>query len=229
MTTELLPARRPLGLSLDLTKVFSPQTVQVLLECSRIENFKCKALVQMEDMLADHAYFVISGGLKLTKIEQNRRTILDFAGPLEMVGGPLIMHEGLEKRFPVRIESIGDSKLLVIEKKIFHSQLKSMEDFSQFVAQQINSRILWIQSFARFSSLSVRGRIAELLVKKLAHIPGARISRAEVAQAVGASSETVIRVLSAWEELGIVKFKKQVIQELNIDELSHIIHLESRV
>lgn len=227
MNDELPGRYVPLSLVSTLEKIFSRETACVLAAHGHWEKFKYKALIQEVGADAESILFILSGGVKLTKIGSERKAILDIVGPMEIVGGPLIMSENITQQFPVQIDSLAATEVLFIEKKTYHSILKFRDDFSVFLSQQINQRIQRLQAEVLLSQMSVKARVADFLINKLSRIPKIKMTRAEIAQAVGSTHESIIRILSHWEKQGIVHFEKQILTKISLSQLESVIHSSS--
>ena len=202
--------------------VFPKDVYDLILGQATLLKVPHRYLIQEINDDATGFYFVLTGAIKLTKIDKETHALIDVIGPTECFGLPLIMSEQMMQKYPVQVESLGNSELLLIPKETYHQSLKTSESFSTYAALQIKKRIDRLQCSTLVNMLPVEKRIADFVLERLIKIPNIRITRLEIAQAIGSTQESVTRILSKWAALGILKIESRAISHCDRVALEQI-------
>jgi CRP-like cAMP-binding protein len=196
--------------------------VSELLEGSKIVNTKSRQILYAQGEAAEHFGFVTAGLFRLTRINgSEQRTVLDFVGAGGFVGILLMNKAG--SRYPVNVQSIGPGQFLQIPRATYEKYwLKSPEIVrrTQISTMERMEFFQWIREIQRFS---LERKVASLLLR-LSNPENAelRLSRTDIADALGSSVEAVIRILSAWEKSGLVTVDQNGQEFLQIDRLRQL-------
>jgi CRP/FNR family transcriptional regulator len=152
------------------------------------------------------------GKVKLSRSSEGGKTqILDVTGPCGLLGEKDLF---LSERRSVTAEAIEDCVVCFIKREQFLSFIEENPRVALRLIQHLSEQLARAEdrSFA-FTSMDVKRRVAELLLNLASrHGRPARdgcvldvsLSREDLAEMIGATPETVIRVLSAFRKDGVI-------------------------
>lgn len=177
---------------------------------------------------------VVEGALKLVKsTPAGNDVIVFFATPADAVAALLMSKE--KSVYPVSVIAMGDCTVLEIPRRTYNA----IWVHDAPVLQKVNHIL-----FARFGEMHeqkalvkapLSHKVARQLVSLLERFAGnsetilpAPITRQEIADSVGATVESVIRIMSDWSRQGILKTSDQQIEILRMDKLIGILKDESK-
>lgn len=191
-------------------KDFSAELINQLLEDHKIVSTGNKQTVFNQDDQADHFGFVIQGTYSLSKINfSKQRTILDFVSVGGMVGGLLMSLAG--GIYPITVKSIGPGQFLMISKSVYKKYWMQNAAVMQNVQLANIERVQSLQAMRETQRFSLEQKIAWVLLKILSNskdeeIPfEINVSRRDLSDAAGVSTESTIRTLSQWTQQGLIK------------------------
>ena len=157
---------------------------------------------------ADSIYFVLSGALRVeVGDDEGREVILSALGPGEIFGEMGVLGDFKRSATVVAIES---SSLLAIAKAEFKQCLKAHPDVALSIMRDLSARLrLADRKIESLALLDVYGRVARLLLEMAETVDGRKvvmrkISKQDIAKMVGASRETVSRVMRDLQLQGLV-------------------------
>jgi len=189
-------------------------------------NFKKGETVCKRGAFASHIYFLEDGLVKVYLEEKNKNLILMLAIKNNLLGMAAIF-EGNNK-LPYSITTYTDSVVRMIDINIFIQLLKQNSIFSYHIINLLNEKTA--QIYGRFFSLTqkqLHGRLADILLclsnrifkSKSFDLP---ISRADLADLTGMSTESVIRMMKEFKDDGLIDMNSKQIKLLDIDRLERI-------
>jgi CRP-like cAMP-binding protein/CheY-like chemotaxis protein len=187
--------------------------------------YKKKQVLFSEGEIPTCLYYINYGKVKIFKTDQTgNEYITHISRDGEYIGYSNLL-EG--SAYSTTAEAIEDAQICTIRKQDFLFLLHHNHDIANQFIKMLSSDL--IQQETRLLSLayhSVRKRVAEalLLFQSKYHPEGILsmemvISREDLANLVGASKETVIRVLSDFKDEQLVKTTKNSITILNFNKL----------
>lgn len=190
--------------------------------------YKKKQVLFSEGELPTCLYYIIGGKVKLFKTDQaGNEYITNVCGDGEYIGYSSLL-EGTT--YSTAAEAMEDSQVCTIRKQDFLFLLYHNHDVANQFIKMLSADVA--QQELRLLNLayhSVRKRVAEalLLFQSKYHPDGIQslemlISREDLANLVGASKETVIRVLSDFKEEELIKSTKNSITILNFNKLMRL-------
>lgn len=157
-------------------------------------------------------YFVESGRVKISKISADgREQILHFMGPGEVFGEVVLFEEGA---YPATAEAVEDSRVGLILRRDIQQFIQENGEVAFKMLCLLSRRLREAQAKVHELALkNVYGRIAGLLVRlsdQGCKLPDGVlvplvVTRAELANMIGTSRESVSRVLSEWNQKGIIR------------------------
>lgn len=202
-------------------------------------NIKIIYLKKNETLYKEHEdvgeiYFVIYGFFKLQKkVAYELTVILNFLGRGEFLG--IEMSDLPAPRFLATALALEDSAVIVIPRLIFKELLAYNPAIAVAVQQQIGHRLTELHHDRCMENVRLPVRLADFLIRLLGRQPahhGSRImipmTRKEISQRLGKQTETVIRILSQWAKLGLIKTENHYIEILDLEGLKKLVVINSR-
>ncbi|KYG64517.1 hypothetical protein AZI85_03625 [Bdellovibrio bacteriovorus] len=175
-------------------------------------------------------FIVLCGSVRVyDSVSSSEKKIFNFLGRGEYLG---IAMAGLPApKHPATVQCIEDSTFLSIPLSVYNDLLKKIPEVRDLVNRQISERFLELQNDICISRQLTPTRVADLLTRLLKkqellgsyrlQIP---LTRTDIAERIGAQSETVIRILSQWTKHGWIRTDDRHLEILNPQILEDIRH-----
>lgn len=170
---------------------------------------------------------VCSGKVKLSRSSSTGKTqLLNIVSPCGLLGGNDLF---LSDRHTVSAEALEDSTVCLVKKEQFLAFLSAHPTVALRIIQHLSRELARAEHHAfALTSLDVKQRLAALLLD-LADRHGATqpegrvidvpLTRENLAEMIGATPESVIRALSAFRKIGVLKDHAKQIVLLRPDHL----------
>lgn len=146
----------------------------------------------------------------------------DFVEPGQPVGAALITRDTVLGTYPVTVTAIVATEIFELPSAQLAEAIAHTPDLRDFFQRQFAERMRFIQSCREIQSWKVPHRIAFILLKKPQVVMSGFLTRRVLGQIAGTSTESVIRVLSGWQELGLIKIHQRKIEIINYEALEKI-------
>ncbi|MFT4203406.1 MAG: Crp/Fnr family transcriptional regulator [Chitinophagaceae bacterium] len=171
-------------------------------------------------------YCISSGKIKLVNTGENgREHILEILQAGDVAGEFAIFSNSVHRSSAIALES---TQVCFIPKQIFiellHNNRMMTMDVLQTLAQNVESSQDKQKDLAQ---KTVKERLASTLIhfketygETPEHYINIKFSREEIAGFIGTSTETVIRLLSEWNNSHIITLKKKMIRINRLEELN---------
>lgn len=206
------------------------QDIQGLLHEQRLERDQC---IFLEGDAAEYVYIVFTGKVKIVKqAPGGREMILEVFAPGEVFGGATL----LLPRHPATAVSMEAGRLLLLPREDYLALLKRFPPMAFQIIELLRHRLSEAHQVIRgLAAERVEIRVARLLFKLAdkTGVPGdggtrlgLHLTRQDVADMVGCTLETAIRVLSRWQKEGLIRTQEGVITILNRQELERLLASE---
>ena len=177
---------------------------------------------------AEKIYFLFLGRVKIVKSAPDRDFIIEILGPGEPVGTVA----AFERRpFPATAVAIEPSGVVAIPEREFFSLIERRPEITRRLLAGLTLRLMMLNKRLADMTGSVEYRAARLFTT-LAERMGRRehdavvipmvLSRQEIADLVGTTIETAIRIMSRWQKEGLVETDKSGFRIRNPAALSEI-------
>jgi CRP/FNR family transcriptional regulator len=184
----------------------------------------------LEGDAAEYVYIVFEGKVKIVKqAASGKETILEVFAPGEVFGGATL----LLSRHPASAVSMELGVVLCLPRADYHALLKRFPPMAYQVIELLRNRLGEAHQVIRgLAAERVETRVARLLFKLAdkAGVPGEggrqlglQLTRQDIADMVGCTLETAIRILSRWQKEGLIKTEEGVITILNQQELRRLL------
>jgi CRP/FNR family transcriptional regulator len=153
---------------------------------------------------SNYFYFVAEGKIKVSKLASTgKEIVLSFFGPGEMFGEVAVFEN---KSYPASAQALTSTRLLGIKKADFIHFLMQHPQIALRIIAILSSRLRDSQSRLRdLAGERVEQRLARMLLMLSAKmglvIP---FTRQELSDMAGTTTETTIRILSQWNNRGII-------------------------
>lgn len=199
-------------------KIFEVLTLeekQLILANSTHLRFKKGETICKQGAFSNHV-MVITEGLAKTYLEgsNDKNLIIDILKPINWIGLSSIYNEPI---YNFTAATIIDSSICFIEKKIFTEILNNNPAFANIIIGKLcRSSKHFFDKITSLGNKQLHGRFADALLylsKKVAKSPtiDLSITRKEIGELAGISTESAIRLLSELNHDGIIKLDGKVI------------------
>jgi CRP/FNR family transcriptional regulator, nitrogen oxide reductase regulator len=165
---------------------------------------------------ADRIHFLFVGKVKIVKASRDRDLILEILGPGEPVGAVAVFER---RPFPATAVAQEPSGIVSIPERPFFELIEGRPEITRRLLAGLTSRLMSLNRRLADMTGSVEHRAARLFAMLAERIgeketdgalfPPLPLSRQEIADLVGTTSETAIRVMSRWQREGVVETDKQ--------------------
>ncbi|KYG62667.1 hypothetical protein AZI87_15355 [Bdellovibrio bacteriovorus] len=188
-----------------------------------------EVLYRKNDKIND-IFILLCGSVRVyDAVSTSERKIFNFLARGEYLG---IAMAGLPTpQHPATVQCIEDCTFISMPLSVYNDLLKKMPEIRGVVNRQISERFLELQNDICISHQLTPTRVADLLIRLLKkqdllgsyrlQIP---LTRLDIAERIGAQSETVIRILSQWTKHGWIRTDDRHIEILNPQILEDIRH-----
>lgn len=183
---------------------------------ARVREYERGETVFREGDPSDRFHTLVSGRVKIVKFApHDRELILEVFGPGDPFGA-VAAYEG--RPFPAGAVALEPTVVLSIQHRDFFSLLSRNPDMVRGLLLGLTRRLVELtQKLAQMTSGGVEYRMASLFIKladRLGKKSGGRttiglaLSRQDLADLVGTSIETAIRIMSRWGKEGLVRTER---------------------
>jgi len=177
---------------------------------------------------ADFAYIIFYGSAKMIAMQNDRDTIMNFFGRNRILGAPLMKSE--TSVYPLTAIALEESGLVKIARKTFCEAWLKNDVLALELDRQIIETLQAFQKSKAMNRSSVENRVADLLLrlhssqpKELGDRIMIRLTRQDIADAVGSTVESVIRVLSKWTKENVIVTVDHRVELKNISRLNEFL------
>jgi len=203
------------------------QDIQGLFHEQRLERDQ---FIFLEGDAAEYVYIVFEGKVKIVKqAPGGREMILEVFAPGDVFGGATL----LLPHHPATAVSMEPGSILCLPRLDYLALLKRFPPMALQIIELLRQRLSAAHQVIRGLAIErVETRVARLLFKLAdkAGIPGnhgtrlgVQLTRQDIADMVGCTLETAIRILSRWQKEGFIKTHEGVITILNRQELGRLL------
>lgn len=208
-------------------KELGPELIPELLKGAEIVDATAKEVLFIKGDPADHFGFVIEGVFKLHRADHlGHRVIMDFVKSGGLIAGLLMASE--ESTYPVNVQSVKAGKFLKIPKITYSNSWCQRPEIMKKFQNANMERVQSIQILRDTQHLPLEKKVAWVLIKLLVdnveneNYLKIYFSRVDIADAVGAASESVIRVFSKWLKESVIIIRDGV-EFVDLKKLGHVL------
>lgn len=171
---------------------------------------------------AKNCFLVISGSLKIVMNSHGKESVLTIISKGEL-GGVLLMGSP-SSSYPGSVVALTHASVLIIPRDTFNKYWVNEPLAVNFINNCVKNRVLRLQEDKAQQLSDVETRIIHFLNRHYIEkndLQNKKITRKEIGLAIGAKTETVIRVLKKLERSGIIKTESSIIKILDKDSLKN--------
>jgi CRP/FNR family transcriptional regulator len=210
-----MPLEAPIPFNaIPLLAALKPDDREALAPLCRIRGYEKGETIFREGEPADRIYFVHIGRVKIVKSAGTRDVILEILGPGEPVGTVA----AFERRpFPASAVTLEPSGILSIPEREFFALLELRPAMMRHLLTGLTLRLMAVNKRLADLTGSAEYRAARLFLT-LADRTGVStpdglrvpmiLSRQEIADLIGTTLETAIRLMSRWQKEAVVLTEK---------------------
>jgi CRP/FNR family transcriptional regulator, nitrogen oxide reductase regulator len=203
---------------------------QTVLQAARPLGVERSAYIVRQGEPASGLYLLVSGQAKLTQVTPDgHEVIIRHISPGESFGAIAVVPGA---NYPVSAQAIEECQVIVWDRTTLMHLTSSYPTLATNIAQVFSQRVRELQDRVReLSTERVERRIAHALLR-LANQLGKKVeggilielalSREELAELTGSSVFSVSRIISRWEQAGILQTRRQRILILSSHRLVEI-------
>ncbi|MEW6777617.1 MAG: Crp/Fnr family transcriptional regulator [Bdellovibrionota bacterium] len=183
----------------------------------------------LEGQEAKTFYLARQGWVKILRQTSGGGSVLfELLGPGDMVGAVAVLDQ---RPFPATAVAATSVEVLLLPGSRFRILVNQYPDLQKTYMREIGDRMRQARDWQAQIASRVEGRIAQLflrLAERMGRREGAKIrfprvlTRQEIADMVGTTVETAIRVLSGWNKSGLVLSEEE---EFVITDLEKLVAL----
>jgi len=203
--------------NLELFKGFDLSKIEKLVEGAHSERIAKKQIIFREGDGASRFAIVTGGLLRLTKADPlEDRVAMAFLMRGDLLAALIMPHP--TPHYPVTCQATRASAVVWIPRDTYMNKWLGSAELMARVQLAIMDRVQWIHQGRVDQRLPLEARIAGFILKAKERFPngssvlGLQLSRQDIADAVGATVESVIRVMANWERKGILETSAQIVE-----------------
>lgn len=210
-----MPIEAPIPFqAIPLLSLLLDEDREALAPLCRVRGYGKGETIFHEGEPADRIHFVQFGQVKIVKAAGGRDVILEILGPGEPVGAVAVF---VRKPFPASAVAFEPSGIVSIPEREFFALLEKRPEMVRHVLAGLTHRLMMVNKRVADMTGSVERRAARLFLTLADRIGIARpdaveiplaLSRQEIADLIGTTLETAIRVMSRWQKDSVVFTEK---------------------
>lgn len=168
---------------------------------------------------------VVSGAFKLSRLDPTGEdVIVHFSAPGDILAALVMAHPN--PRYPVNVRAMGPSRVLVIPASVYRKYWLTNPSLMARVQGLLSSRMAKQQHLKAMQRAPLSAKVASLLLQLGSRAGNSNelevtlpLTRKEIADSIGVTVESVIRIMSEWNKIGYIKNSDHAIQILNPGKL----------
>lgn len=173
---------------------------------------------------------VLNGAYKLTRPSKSGEdAIMHFSTVGDVIGAFIMSHKA--PCYPVNVIAMGPSRFLKIPREVYIEVWSRQPSIILKIQNILSLRMSQMQHQKSMLKAPLTCKIALLIIDLLHRHEEAEIltlplplTRREIADNVGSSVESVIRIMSKWSKEGVLETNDQQIKILNMQKLIELIN-----
>src|SRR5215212_9876420 len=203
----------PFG-SIPLLAALRKEDREALEPLCRMRGFEKGETIFREGDPADRIHFVHIGRVKIVKAAGGRDVIIEIVGPGEPVGAVAVFER---RPFPASAITLEASGILSIPEREFFALLEKRPEMMRHLLAGLTMRLMMVNKRLADLTGSAEHRAARLFLTLADRVGLAKgeavkipltLSRQEIADLIGTTLETAIRLMSRWQKDEIVLTEK---------------------
>lgn len=195
----------------------------------RVRGFEKGETIFREGEPADRIYFVYIGRVKVVKAAGDRDVIIEILGPGEPVGAVAVFEN---RPFPASAITLEPSSIVSIPEREFFAVLERRPDMMRRLLAGLTHRLMMVNKRLADMTGSAEARAARLFLTLADRVGLPKdggitiplpLSRQEIADLIGTTLETAIRLMSRWQKDELVLTDKNGFVIPKVDDLQQLV------
>jgi CRP-like cAMP-binding protein len=208
-----LEAPIPFG-SIPLLSALRQEDREAVAPLCRLKGFDKGETIFQEGESADRIHFLVLGRVKIVKAAGGRDVILEILGPGEPVGAVAVFER---RPFPAGAVTLEPSSILSIPEREFFHLLEKRPEMMRHILSGLTMRLMMVNKRLADMTGSAEHRAARLFLTLGERLGEKRpdglylpltLARQEIADLIGTTLETAIRLMSRWQKESFVLTEK---------------------
>jgi CRP/FNR family transcriptional regulator len=179
---------------------------EALTPLCRLRAYEKSAVIFQEGDPADRIHFIVTGRVKIVKAAGARDVIIEILGDGEPVGAVAVFER---RPFPAAAVAIEPTSILSIPEREFFALLETRPEMTRHMLAGLTLRLIQLNKRLADMTGSAEHRAARLFLTLADRVGIPResgtfiplpISRQEIADLIGTTLETAIRLMSRWQK-----------------------------
>jgi CRP/FNR family transcriptional regulator len=206
------------------------KSLSLIEQSKMIRTMKPKEILFSQGQASDHLYCIGQGMVKLYKTDaQGHRKIIQLAGPGEMIGYRSML---ANVPYQATAQSMQEGKICIISKKAFQEAIGHSKDFAMALLSHLAKNLGQAQNNELdLAHKHIDQRFAQLLLflkdkYGVVEPQGIRLdvslSRQDIADLIGATQESAIRIVTTFKRLGILATDKKRMMIIDAPKLEQL-------
>ncbi|MGZ7040877.1 MAG: Crp/Fnr family transcriptional regulator [Thermoanaerobaculia bacterium] len=196
--------------SIPLLATLRPEDREALTPLCRLTSYEKNEVIFREGDPADRIHLLVSGKVKIVKAAGTRDVIIEILGDGEPVGSVAVFQR---RPFPAAAIALEPSTLLSIPEREFFALLEKRPDMTRHMLAGLTMRLMAVNKRIADMTGSVERKAVRLFLTLAERLGSKRddgvfiplpLSRQEIADLIGTTLETAIRLMSRWQKDAIV-------------------------
>jgi CRP-like cAMP-binding protein len=225
--------KKPDIAKIPLFSSLSSDEINEISRCMETRTFKKRNTIFSEGDPSNMFYVLVSGKVKMTKMShEGKEIIIELISPGEFFGAFAAL-KGFP--YPANAVAMADSAMLRIGRADLLRIIERFPNLMYMLTAHLSERVREFPDMLKSIALErVESRVSSLLLK-LAQKTGIKtadsglqinmkLTKQDIAEMVGSTVETTIRVMSRFEKAGLIKVSGGRIVIRNKKELARISH-----
>jgi CRP/FNR family transcriptional regulator len=224
-----VPVRAPIPFdAIPILASLGPEDRAALSPLCSLSAYEKGDTIFSEGEPAERIHFLFVGRVKIVKASRDRDLIIEILGPGEPVGAVAVFER---RPFPATAIALEPCGVVSIPEREFFALIEKRPEITRRLLAGLTLRLMSLNHRLADMTGSVEFRVARLF-ETLADRIGRRgetgievpiaLSRQEIADLVGTTIETAIRVMSRWQKDGVVETEKKGFLIRNLAALREI-------
>jgi CRP/FNR family transcriptional regulator, nitrogen oxide reductase regulator len=214
---------------MDIFENCTTAQVAALTEGSQKKTLKHRELLYRAGDQADTFSIVLEGALKLIKpTPLGDDIIVFFATPGDVIAALVMNHQ--QSTYPVSSVAMGPTEVIKIPRHTFTSNWSIHPGILQKINGILFLRMSEMHEQKAMAKAHLAPKIARQIISLVERFGGEEetilpipLTRQEIADSLGASVESVIRVMSEWSQEGLIRTSERHIEIIRMDKIIELI------
>lgn len=192
------------------------------------KTYKANQVIYHAGDTVESCFIIDFGAVKLVKpTAEGKDIIMRFCSAGELIGAAVMQNPNAV--FPVTSQTTEDTGIIIIPKSTYVDIWQKIPEVADYLNSTVVKRLLEFQQDKAQFPAPVAQKVATFLLHTLKSNLGEqntikiKLSRKDIAERVGTTVETVIRIMSQWTNNGWISTEDQIITIKNPDALEELI------